>query len=178
LTSSNSRQPDGGRAIARRQFDIAHIAIHDSYVRDADVERLREQIKALNRRMRQEQPAVPGLSPTELQLLAAVERADGAATPGQLAADLGMRSSNVAATLRSLEALGTVRRQGDPEDRRRTLLHTTEQGRKLVVNIRRNRRTWLREAMAQILTEEEQRLLFQAGELMQRLADDFSTTVK
>jgi DNA-binding MarR family transcriptional regulator len=144
--------------------------MYDRYMRDEDIRRLRGQLKALQRRLRREAQPIDGLSTTTLQVLAAVERAGAATTPGQVTAELQMTTSNVAAALRTLETAGLVVRRRDPHDGRRAFVHPTDRGREVVSEHRRERDAWLGRAVDALLTEDEQRLLLAAGELMQRLA--------
>jgi DNA-binding MarR family transcriptional regulator len=140
-----------------------------------DVRRLRGQIKALERRLRRELQGVGELPVTSLQVLGAVERSGVAMTPGELTSELQMTTSNVAASLRPLEAAGAVRRRRDPDDGRRVFVEATDAGRDLVADYRRGRDAWFWQTVEAVLTEGEQRLLLQAGELMQRLADHVPT---
>jgi DNA-binding MarR family transcriptional regulator len=140
-------------------------------VPDDEVDRLRNQLKALHRRMRREQPAVEGLSATALEVLIAIDGAGAPVRPGQLGSELQMTSPNVAAALRSLEALSLVRRRQDPTDGRKAFVGMTARGRKVMAGSRMSWRSWLREAIDGALTDSERRLLFETGNLLQRLAD-------
>jgi DNA-binding MarR family transcriptional regulator len=140
-------------------------------MRDEDVRRLREQLRALQRRLRREVRAVDGLSHTCLQVLSATERAGGSTTPGQLTTELRMTSSNVAAALRALVEAGMVARRRDPGDGRRAFVDITDRGRDLVVEHRRGRDAWLGRAMDAVLSPAEQQQVLTIGELLQRLAD-------
>jgi DNA-binding MarR family transcriptional regulator len=140
-------------------------------VREEEVYRLQKQVKRLYRRVQREQPVVEGLSYSALQVLVAVEQADRALRPGELAAELQMTSSNVAAALRSLEMEGLVVRQSDPADGRKALVSLTPAGAKVITEARRGKHAWLQQAIADALTPGEQRLLLRAGELLQRLAE-------
>lgn len=133
--------------------------------------RFRLQVKALYRRLQRELPEISGFSTTTIQLLVAVEKSTGPIRPGQLAKELRMIDSNVAAALRSLEAQGMVVSRSDPSDGRRSIVILTDLGAQAVTKIRRSRYAWLKETIDSVLDDNEQRLLFQAGELMQRLAD-------
>jgi len=81
-----------------------------------------------------------------------------------------MRSSNLAAVLRHLEADGLIVRTPDAEDRRKVRVQLTPTGHEVLRENIARRERWLREAIAQSLTEEERALLFKAGELLDRLA--------
>jgi DNA-binding MarR family transcriptional regulator len=136
-----------------------------------DVERLLSQVKALNRRLRQEKPGVEGLPTAALVVLTEAARAPGPQRPGQLSAELQMTSPNMAAALRTLEEAGLVSRQPDPTDGRKVFVHVTKRGREVVKRASQSRHAWLIDAVENGLTEKDRRLLFQAGELIQRIAD-------
>jgi DNA-binding MarR family transcriptional regulator len=70
-----------------------------------------------------------GLHRTDVRALIALldaARAGTPATPGRLAAELGLNSASVTALVDRLERLGHVRRERDPTDRRRVLLVVSE----------------------------------------------------
>ncbi|MER7274533.1 MarR family transcriptional regulator [Dactylosporangium sp. NPDC000244] len=137
-----------------------------------DIDRFRDQVKALYQRMRREQPAIDGLPRSALQVLTAADNAQSPMRPGQLTAQLHMTSPNMAAALRELEAHGLITREPDPADKRQKFVYVTEIGHRVVVENRDSRHAWLRDAIERSLTSRERALLFQAGEIMQRLADD------
>ena len=136
-----------------------------------DVELLLAQIKLLNRRLRREQSAVEGLSTAALVVLTRAARADTPQRPGQLAAELQMTSPNMAAALRALDEGGMITRVPDPGDGRKVFVHVTKSGRDIVGRTSASRHAWLREAVDEALTERERRVLFQAGDLIERIAD-------
>ena len=73
--------------------------------------------------------AAHGLHPTDVRALIHLldaGRADLTATPGWLAAQLGLNSASVTALIDRLERAGHVRRERDPGDRRRVLLVVEE----------------------------------------------------
>ncbi|MTD53110.1 MarR family winged helix-turn-helix transcriptional regulator [Amycolatopsis pithecellobii] len=136
-----------------------------------EVERLLGQIKVLNRRLRRERSAVEGLSTAALVVLTAATRADSPQRPGQLAAELQMTSPNMAAALRMLEDAGMITRHPDPGDGRKVFVHVTKRGRDVVARTSAGRHAWLSEAVEYALTDRERRLLFQAGDLIERIAE-------
>ena len=137
---------------------------------DKDIERLRGQLKLLQRRMRHEALPVTGLSLTATRVLGAAARAAEHAQPGDLAAHLQMTASNVAAALRELEAGGLVTRARDAHDARKVRVVLTEQGQSVVAASRRERDSWLGQAIETLLDPEEQELLRKAGTLLERVA--------
>lgn len=131
---------------------------------------LRTQLLSLVRRMRREARS-DEKSWAQLLLLGAIDRHCGEATPSQLAASERMRSSNLAAALRELEADGLLIRTPDGEDRRKVRVKLTPEGLRLLHESRTRREAWLSGAMASCLTAEEQALLITAGYLIARIAN-------
>jgi DNA-binding MarR family transcriptional regulator len=138
---------------------------------DHEVARFRGQMKLLQRRLRREALPVHGVSRTAWQVITAVVRLPAGARPREIAAELHMTSSNVAAALRELETAGYVLRSRDPADARQVSVSVTEQGHRVVVGVRSERDTWLGRAVETLLDQDEQRVLLAAGELMRRLAE-------
>lgn len=74
------------------------------------------------------------LNGSDLRALIALldaERAELVVTPGWLSAQLQISTASTTTLIDRLTARGLVTRQGDPSDRRRTLLVVTEQARRL-----------------------------------------------
>jgi len=134
-----------------------------------EITRLREQLTLVARRLRQEARNDPE-SWTRMLIISAIDRLDDKATPSTIARMEDMRSSQVAAVLRDLEASGLVERHPDGTDRRVTRLVLTAAGHVILTESRHRRDTWLANAIATRLTCEESRLLMQAGQLLERLA--------
>lgn len=141
-------------------------------MREDEIDLFRNQVKALYQRMRREQPAIDGMSRTALQVLTAADSARTPMRPGQLAAQLQMTSPNMAAALRALEVHELVRSEPDPADKRQKFIKVTARGHRVVLENRDSRHAWLRDAIDRTLTKRERALLFEAGEIMQRLAED------
>ncbi|MFF4775247.1 MarR family winged helix-turn-helix transcriptional regulator [Microtetraspora fusca] len=79
------------------------------------------------RHLRLRGEAVAGLrplSPTEFEVLRLVDRSPGIC-PGAVAEALGMRPSNLSATVRKLTQQGLIERRTDPDDRRGVRLALT-----------------------------------------------------
>jgi DNA-binding MarR family transcriptional regulator len=139
-------------------------------VNDEDVTRLRGQLSLLQRRLRREVTPVEGLSRPAIGVLAAIARLPESPRPRQVADELRMTSSNVAAALRELERHGFVRRDRDPADARGVRLRLSDSGAGVVRTVHRERDTWLGRAIEELLDAEEQRTLLAAGALLERLA--------
>ena len=129
----------------------------------------RTQFMNLSRRLRREAQS-DDRSWTRLQLLGAIERAGDTATPTMLGELESIRSSNLAAALRELDADGLIARTPDAEDRRKVRLRLTGTGRKVLHENIARREQWLADAIEQALTKQERALLFKAGELLDRVA--------
>jgi DNA-binding MarR family transcriptional regulator len=135
-----------------------------------DVTLLRTQLMSLVRRLRRESRS-DEKSWAQLMLLGAIDRHGGEATPSLLAESERMRSSNLAAALRELEADGLLVRTPDAADKRRIRVKLTAEGLRLLHESRVRREAWLSGAMETCLTAEEQALLIKAGHLMARIAN-------
>lgn len=96
---------------------------------------------------------------------------EGPRSVSELASAERIRPQSMAQTVAELEADGLVSRRRDADDRRRALVELTEAGRVVLASDRRHREGWLAEAIADGLSEDEQRLLGEAVGLLRRLAD-------
>lgn len=134
-----------------------------------DITVFRNHFMNLARRLRREAHA-DDRSWVRLQLLGAIERAGDAATPTMLGESESMRSSNLAAALRELEADGLIVRRPDAEDRRKVRVRLTRMGQEALHENTARRERWLAEAIDRCLTKEERVRLFKAGELLDRVA--------
>ncbi|MDI5973440.1 winged helix DNA-binding protein [Streptomyces sp. SL13] len=136
---------------------------------DESVGLFRMRMKSLQRRLRQEAVSVRGLSRPAAQVLGTVGRRPQI-SPRDVADEMRMTSSNVAAALRELESAGLLDRRKDPRDARRVRLSVTDAGMELAARFRDERDTWLGRAVEAVLSEDEQRVLAEAGRLMERLS--------
>jgi DNA-binding MarR family transcriptional regulator len=136
--------------------------------RNRDITQLRRQLMDTSRRLRHEATA-DDRSWARLLVLGAIDRHGEAATPSVLAADEGMRSSNLAATLRSLEARKLIVRTPDTEDRRKVRLRLSSAGQRFLDDSRARGERWLTEAMDACLTASERSDLIKAGALLDRI---------
>lgn len=137
---------------------------------DEEASLLSARLKALNQRLRRE-TQTGDLSRTGWQVLVAIDRAAGPITPGEIAVEARMTSSNVAATLRELADAGLITREKDQLDGRRVLLQVSSAGHERVREYRQTKDAWLRRAIDAELDDAEQHLLIQAGQLIARLAE-------
>jgi DNA-binding MarR family transcriptional regulator len=80
-----------------------------------------------------------------------------------------MRSSNLAAALRSLEARNLIVRTPDSKDRRKVRLRLSAAEQRFLDNSRARGERWLTEAMDAYLTAGERTDLIKAGALLDRL---------
>ena len=122
----------------------------------------------ISRRLRREATA-DDRSWARLLVLGAIDRHGESATPSVLAADEGMRSSNLAAALRSLEARKLILRTPDSKDRRKVRLRLSALGRRFLGDSRARGERWLTEAMDTYLTASERANLIKAGALLDRI---------
>ncbi|KPA91765.1 MarR family winged helix-turn-helix transcriptional regulator [Pseudomonas fuscovaginae] len=130
---------------------------------------LRKHITQLAKRLRQEGRNSPETW-TQMLVLSSIDHHGSSATPSVIAKAESMQSSNLAATLRDLEAAGLIHRQADQQDRRKILLSLSEQGQALLKASRDRRDTWLGEAMKSQLTDSEREQLENIIPILVKLA--------
>jgi DNA-binding MarR family transcriptional regulator len=97
---------------------------------------------------------------------------EGTKSIGDLATAERVRPQSMTQTISDLEADGLIERHADPSDGRRSLVELTEQGRETLEADRRQREGWLARTIAEDLSQEEQRVLVQALDLLRRLSGD------
>lgn len=124
----------------------------------------------LSRRLRAERPA-DALAPTKISVLAQLWR-NGSMSAGDLADLERLRPQSLTRTLAALQADGLIARRPDELDRRQHVIGITEAGLLALSEDMQARERWLAKAMDIHLTPAEQRLLADAADLMDRLADD------
>ncbi|UGY18366.1 MarR family winged helix-turn-helix transcriptional regulator [Bradyrhizobium septentrionale] len=122
----------------------------------------------VSRRLRREATA-DDRSWARLLVLGAIDRHGETATPSVLASDEGMRSSNLAAALRSLEARKLIVRTPDSKDRRKVRLRLSAAGQRFLDDSRARGERWLTEAVKTHLTARERADLIRAGALLERI---------
>jgi DNA-binding MarR family transcriptional regulator len=136
---------------------------------EGEIRELQGHLRALHRAFRDGLPNVPGVSRSAVRVLGFVARA-GDAHPREIADELGMVSSNVAATLRELEAAGYVERRRSATDGRRVVVTLTAHGADAVATHRSLRVDGLREAIGTSLSPSEQDQLAAAIPLLGKIA--------
>lgn len=125
-------------------------------------------IRLLRGRMR----AVPsdGLSPAQNSVLIRLYK-EGASSTTLLALADGVKSQSMTATLNSLDALGLLHRERDPEDGRRQIISLSADGRTRAARDRAGRGAWLAKRMQQELDDAELATVHQAVSLLRRVVD-------
>jgi DNA-binding MarR family transcriptional regulator len=135
---------------------------------DTDVMNLLRGVSLLVRRVR---AAVSShhLSWTQTMVMARLAK-EGPATIADLARAEGVKPQSMGTAIAELKELGLVDRKPHPTDGRQMMIELTAQGIAVRKAASEEKRTWLTQAVAQ-LDEEEQRTLFAAGEIIQRLVE-------
>jgi DNA-binding MarR family transcriptional regulator len=130
---------------------------------------LREQIMEMARRLRREAGS-DEQTWSRLLLLGAIDRYGDEATPTRLAAAEGLRSSNLAKSLKELEERKLITRIEATDDRRKVRVALTPEGKAMLKEVRHRRDHWLSTAIASTLTPKERETLIAAGSLLSRVA--------
>ncbi|KAA1012884.1 MarR family transcriptional regulator [Paraburkholderia panacisoli] len=123
----------------------------------------------LRRRLREESN-VGDFTPSQMQVLALLER-EGAATVTSLARAQGMRPQSMGETLSTLKAAGFVTGAPDPNDGRQTVLSLTPAFRKKIKASRAAREDWLFRTIQTRFSAAEQKQLAIGVDLLKRLID-------
>ena len=89
----------------------------------------------------------------------------------ELAAAERVRPQSMGQTLSELEAQGLISRRPDSEDKRRTLIELTDEGRGALAEDRKHRVGWIAEAIERDFSADEQEVLARAVRLLSRLAE-------
>ncbi|MGW5644952.1 MarR family winged helix-turn-helix transcriptional regulator [Saccharopolyspora sp. NPDC003752] len=129
--------------------------------------RLRLAVVRLNRRLRA-QSTDSKITLSQLSALSCLHKA-GALTPGELAAREGVQPPSMTRVISALEDAGLVARRPHPTDGRQAIVELTEAGQARIEEEVSIRERWLDQQLAD-LTEEDRRVLFQAAEIIDRLA--------
>ncbi|MEU6269863.1 MarR family winged helix-turn-helix transcriptional regulator [Saccharopolyspora shandongensis] len=129
--------------------------------------RLRLAVVRLNRRLRA-QSNDSKITLSQLSALSCLHKA-GALTPGELAAREGVQPPSMTRVISALEDAGLVARRAHPTDGRQAIVELTEAGQARIDEEVSIRERWLDQQLAD-LSEEDRRVLFQAAEIIDRLA--------
>jgi DNA-binding MarR family transcriptional regulator len=113
------------------------------------VARLRLAVTRLNRRLRQ-QSSGNDVTPSQLSVMATLEREGAAQTLSQLASLERVQPPTMTRVVASLEQAGLVRRTVSEDDRRFARVELTPQGRQLIKSIRRRKDAWLARRLAEL----------------------------
>jgi len=116
-----------------------------------DPVQLADQVFRLTRRLRHaqaEQLAPLGLTPAQERALRVITRSEEPPRMAEIADRLGIVPRSLTTVIDSLEAVGLVRREIDPRNRRAILLHLTEHGAAVRDDLREARRRAAEELFA------------------------------
>jgi DNA-binding MarR family transcriptional regulator len=133
-----------------------------------DVTDLVQALSLLIRRLRAVSGAKP-LSWTEEIIMRRLDK-EGPATAADLSREVGIKPQSMGTAIAGLEKMGLVARKPHPTDGRQFNIELTVQGAALRQSGSEAKRSWLAGAIAE-LDPKDQKTLFEAGEIMQRLAE-------
>ncbi|PNE38277.1 MULTISPECIES: MarR family winged helix-turn-helix transcriptional regulator [Streptomyces] len=141
---------------------------------DKDQERLATDLGAavslLMRRLRAASPQGE-LTPTQRAVLARID-ADGPSTIAALARAELVRPQSMRMIVGVLEERGILARSPHPTDGRQVVFSFTDEGHRVLRDVRAAKNNWLAVALAERLTADEQRTLAEATALIRRLTEE------
>jgi len=129
---------------------------------------LRLAVGRLARRLRQR--TLDGLTPSQLSVLASLDR-QGPMTLSALAENEGVAGSSISGIVARLADKGLVERIPNPEDRRSTLVESTENGRTVLEKGRGERTAYLAKRLER-LSAEEREVLAEAVAILARMGEE------
>lgn len=143
-----------------------------TYAKDMphDSQPLAYAVARLNRRLRRERRSE--LTATQLSVLGSVVMLENG-TPSQIAAREQVSQPSVTRTLNCLLEDGLVDKAPHPDDGRQVVITLSDLGERVLAEERSRRDHWLDERLA-TLTNDERKILRQATELLERIAEDES----
>lgn len=128
-------------------------------------------IGLLLRKMRSETPSESHeFSWTQKSVLARLYK-EGPATTAELARAEGVKPQSMGTAIATLEEMGMVERKPHATDGRQVNIQLSEKGASILKAGKDARRTWLAQVIAK-LDKRERALLFEAGEIIKRLAEN------
>jgi DNA-binding MarR family transcriptional regulator len=134
----------------------------------ARANRVQQVTGRLMRRMRAQTEGSGGLSITQDWALALLIQSP--MSSAELARVQGVRAQTMSTAIAGLERAGCVRREADPDDGRRMVLHATDAGIEAYESSRARKLRWLQRSLAD-LSPDELRALDRGLELLERIAD-------
>jgi DNA-binding MarR family transcriptional regulator len=108
------------------------------------------------------------LTPSQRSVLSRLDRG-GPATTAELARLELVRPQSMRLTVGALEEQGLVERTPDPSDGRQVVVSATDQGRRVLADVRAEKHGWLTAAIRGELDAQELRTLSEAAALLERL---------
>ncbi len=137
---------------------------------ESSVDDLKLALGLLVRRVRAAAPSVQrDLSWTQKSVIARLDR-EGAMTAADLARSEGVKPQSMSTAISRLEELGLVEKKTHATDGRQLNIKLTAKGSALRKSGKDASRAWLSQAISK-LDKRQQALLFEAGEIIKRLAE-------
>jgi DNA-binding MarR family transcriptional regulator len=134
------------------------------------IDALKNALGLLVRRMRAAAPSEQHeLSWTQKSVIVRLDR-DGAMTSAELARAEGVKPQSMGTAITHLEELGIIEKKSHASDGRQLVIKLTAKGAAVRKNGKDASRAWLAQAVA-TLDKKEQAILFDAGEIIKRLAE-------
>ena len=131
---------------------------------------LRGVISDLHKRLRKQVYSAGGLSITEVTTLSYLDKS-GPLFPSDLAEINKVKKQSMSQVLKHLEDLKLIRRVVSKQDKRKTAISLTGEGKRMIEKTRYERDEWLAAVIRERIGEKDARILAAAMPLLRRIAD-------
>ena len=130
---------------------------------------LRTLISALHKGLRKQSYSANSYSMTEMETIGHLLR-NASLSPSELAALTRIKTQSISQILKKLEEQGIIRKTPSKDDRRKTGVSLTAEGKKMVDKIKYDRDEWLKERISESLSAKEIELLGKILPILNKLA--------
>jgi len=137
---------------------------------DSVAHNLRNLVSSLRRRFKKEATILGQFSVAEENVLRALFEKDEM-SPSELCTRLALSSQFMSQVLNHLEEMDYITRRPSKEDKRKTLVSFSKNGRKKIEDTRRQREEWLASVIAKQYSAQQKEVIKEAAALLKILAD-------
>lgn len=131
---------------------------------------LRPVLTRLTRKLRKLSPDNALLSQNERAVLVLLDSQERLLS-AEIAVTEKITPQSTGQIIKHLDALGFIKKENDANDKRKVYLSLSSKGKKMILQVRKEREEWLTKAIAAVCSEKDQAVLLKATEVLNRLVD-------